>query len=257
MRWSILSLLLLSCCATMGTSVQSDRGEHAVGLRLADATLRAGAPDSTLSVADNLLKRDPRDADALTWRGRALLALHRPGEAAQSFAAALAVAPDTPDASRGLARARSDIGDAAGAETAWRDALAHHPSDTGAQAGLAVSLDLQDRHTEAQGVYRTLLAAHPDDAAVRSDLGLSLALSGQGAAALPLLTQAAAGQPGPAGSRMRHNLAVGLALAGDWAAARALLTELDGHDPRFRTRQPASARIPLSTCQRSTARLPA
>ncbi len=194
--------------------------------------LQAGAPGAALHVSEAMLQRDPGNAAAQLRRGRALLALDRPAEAAQAFAAASAPAGgDGAEALIGLARARTRAGDAVAAEAAWRAALDRAAADPPAsrarlQAGLAIALDLQGRHDAAQPLYRTALAQTPDDAALRTDLGLSLALSGASAEALPLLRAASdAGAPGSAEAlRTRHNLAVGLALAGDEAGARAVLT---------------------------------
>ncbi len=227
-RLAALCLLLsVSACAAGGArDAATGDDAHSVSLRLADATLSAGAASTALHVADELLQRDAGDAPALLRRGRALLALGRPGEAAQSFAAAAAARPASLDALKGLALARAASGDAADAEAAWRRALAIAPDDWRLQTGLAIALDLQERHAEAQALYRTILAHAPDQPAVRSDYGLSMALSGQTASALPLLRQAAQGGSGDAlAARARHNLALGLMLAGDEADARNLLAE--------------------------------
>ncbi len=234
MRWAartaaLCLLLAAAACAGPGGVGDAARDTRSLDLRLADATLSAGAASTALHVTDEMLQRDPHDFGALLRRGRALAALGRPGDAAQSFAAAVALQATSREALTGLAAARAAQGNAVDAEHAWRRALALAPGDARVQAGLAIALDLQERHVEAQALYRELLAQAPDDAAVRSDLGLSLALSGHVAEALPLLRQAALGGFGGAGSalsaRARHNLAVGLVLAGDEPAARDVLAQ--------------------------------
>lgn len=214
--------------AQAGPGPEAIRDSPALDARLADATLAAGAPDTTLHVVDAVLARDPDNIAALLRRGRALMMLGRPADAATSFARAASLQPASSDALIGLARARAGEGDAKNAESAWRLALARLPGDTRVRIGLAIALDLQERHAEAQTLYRAVLAGTPDDSAVRSDLGLSLALSGHVAEGVPLLRQAAEGGFGAnsaASARARHNLAAGFVMAGDEPAARTLLSQ--------------------------------
>jgi Flp pilus assembly protein TadD len=224
-----LSLLLgVAACAASGTRDAQD-ATASLDLRLADATIAAGAADTALHVADGILRRDPRDVPALLRRGRALMMLHRPEDAARSFAKAASLRPDLLEALTGLAGARDAAGDSKDAERAWREALARAPADRRVRIGLAISLDLQERHAEAQALYRSVLAQSPDDPAARADLGLSLALSGHAAEAVPMLREAAEGgfdeDDTGAATRARHNLAVGLAIAGDESGADAVLRE--------------------------------
>jgi Flp pilus assembly protein TadD len=199
---------------------------QSLDLRLADATLAAGAPGTALHVTDSMLQRDPRDFAALLRRGRALVALGRCADAAQTFDQAAALRPASLEAVTGRARARAGEGDPAAAEQDWRRALALAPADARVQTGLAVALDLQERHAQAQALYRLVLARMPDDQAARSDLGLSLVLSGQVSEGLPMLREAAEGDGETAlSARARHNFAVGLVLAGDESAARAVLSQ--------------------------------
>lgn len=231
-RATTLGLLLgATACSRMPPTdpVQAAiRDTPALDLRLADATLSAGAADTALHVVDTMLERDPDNVAALLRRGQALMLLGRPADAARSFARVAALQPNSLEALTGLARARAANGDAKDAEGAWRLALARAPGDAKSKTGLAISLDLQERHAEAQALYRAVLASAPDDPAVRSDLGLSLALSGNTAEAIPLLRQAAEGGFGAntaASTRARHNLAAGFVMAGDEAAARSVLSE--------------------------------
>ncbi len=227
---SVLALLLAAagCAMPQSSGARGADSLSALDLRLADATLSAGAPQTALHVTEAMLQRHPDDVAALLRNGRALFMLNRPADAARSYARAAALDPSSLEALTGLARSRVAEGDARDAETAWRLALARAPGDAAVQTGLAISLDLQERHAEAQALYRAVLASRPDDPAARSDLGLSLALTGHAAEALPLLRQAAEGGFGAAAEdalRARHNLAAGFVLAGDVRAARAVLSE--------------------------------
>jgi Flp pilus assembly protein TadD len=222
----ILASLACSGCDTVSQLGWGPRDDsEPVGLRLADDTLSAGAPDAALHVADGLLEKNPHNVDVLVRRGRALQALGRPAEAAQVFAEAQKLRPERVDVLIGLAEARAASGDAANAETLWRSLLKRAPSNIEAAAGLAVSLDLQGKHDAAQAVYRSALAQAPDTPALRSDLGLSLALSGHTTEALPFLQQGAEGETGAEAARARHDVAVGMALAGDEAGARTVLEQ--------------------------------
>lgn len=227
-RGLALALAASGCAGLQAPRTARPGNLSSLDLRLADATLSAGAAGTALHVVDTMLERNPDDVAALLRRGRALMMLDRPAEAAASFARAAALDRASLEALVGLARARVAEGDARDAETAWRLALARDPRDSRLQAGLAVSLDLQERHAEAQALYREALAARPDDPAVRSDLGLSLALSGHPAQGIPLLREAAQGGFGTddeEAKRARHNLAAGFVMAGDEQAARTVLSE--------------------------------
>ncbi len=227
---ALLGLLLgVAGCADNPGLPGGARNAEALQMRLADATLAAGAPATALRVLDERLQQSPGDVPALIRRGRALAALGRPADAAQSFSAALAGQPSSMDALIGLAGARAATGEAAEAESAWRRALARAPDDARVQTGLAISLDLQAKHQEAQALYHAVLARAPDDVIASADLGLSLALSGHAAEGLPLLQRAAQGgfdgEHAGATVRARHNLAVGLVMAGDEPGARRLLNQ--------------------------------
>lgn len=232
MRAAALALVLATCaCSELPSPDVAGQAPHdlsSLDLRLADATLSAGAADTALHVANSILERNPDDVAALLRQGRALMMLDRPADAARSFARAASLQPKSLETLTGLARARAAEGDATTAESAWRSALVLAPDNLTLRTGLAVSLDLQERHSEAQALYRAVLAASPDEPAVRSDLGLSLALSGHAAEGIPLLREAAQGGFGAdtsAAARARHNLAAGFVIAGDEQAARTVLSE--------------------------------
>jgi Flp pilus assembly protein TadD len=214
-------LPLLGGCVD-APSRHGDAASGELGARVADAMLRSGNPAAALQVADGLLAANPRDAEAHARRGRALLAMDRPGEAAEDLAEAARLQPNDVSILAALAAAREAGGDSAAAEASWRVVLARSPVDRQARIGLAVSLDLQERHGEAQTLYRAVLRDRPDDVAAATDLGLSLALSGQTREALSLLERPGVTAQGP---RARHDLAVAMVLAGDEVGARAVLAE--------------------------------
>ena len=222
LRRALLGLAILPALAACAAPAENaaDATHGRVGPRLADAMLRAGDAGAALQVADLMLASDPQDADAHARRGRALLALGRPGEAAEDLAEAARQRPGELATQSALAAARAAAGDSVAAESAWRAVLAGRPADRQARIGLAIALDLQERHAEAQGLYRGVLRDRPDDPTALADLGLSLALSGQPQEALGYLQR-----PGLPAGRARHDLAVALVLAGDEGGARSVLSQ--------------------------------
>lgn len=202
------------------------RDTQSLDLRLADATLSAGAAGTALHVLNEALQHDPNNVPALLRKGRALMMLQRPADAARAYGLAASLQPGSLEALIGLAQARAANGE--NAESTWRVALKRAPDDVRVQVGLAISLDLQEKHAEAQGLYRAVLARKPDDQAVRCDLGLSLAMSGHAAEGVVLLRQAAQGGFGSNTAeldRARNDLAAGLMMAGDEPAANEVLSQ--------------------------------
>ena len=189
-------------------------------LHLADAASSAGAPAVALQVSDELLAKNPRDADAWVRRGDALTALGRGSEAATSYASAVEIKPRDTKALVGLGRVRLQK-DPAGAETMFARAVTLDPRDAAAASNLGVARDLQGHHAAAQEAYRTALGITPSSVAVQVNLGLSMALSGDAPGAVRLL-QPLATTPG-ATPRVRHDLALALALDGRRAEASTVL----------------------------------
>lgn len=209
-------LLLLAACSTQPPDPIALQQEPVLAnwnptLHLADSALADGAPGMALQVCDQLLARNPRNVGALIRRGTALEALDRGGEAAASFAAAIAIAPRNIEALLGLGRVRLQR-DPAAAEAVFAQVMILDPRDAAALSDLGIARDLQGRHAAAQEAYRMALGVSPTSLAVQVNLGLSLALSGDTDGAVRLLQPLAAT---PAATpRVRHDLALALALGG-------------------------------------------
>lgn len=219
-----LLLLLAACSAappkTVEVAPEVPLAKWTPSLRLADAASSAGAPAISLQVSDQLVAKNPRDADAWIRRGEALSALGRNSEAATSYTSAVEIKPRDTKALVGLGRVRLQQ-DPAAAETLFARALTLDPHDAAAASNLGVARDLQGHHAAAQEAYRTALGITPGSVAVQVNLGLSLALSGDSNGAVRLLRPLATA-PGAA-PRVRHDLALALALDGHRAEASALL----------------------------------
>ncbi len=219
-----LLLLMGACSAPQPKAVEVapevPLAKWTPSLHLADAAASAGAPAIALQVSDQLLAKNPRDADAWVSRGDALVALGRGGEAVTSYASAVEIKPRDTKALVGLGRARLQQ-DPAGAEAMFARVLTLDPHDAAAASNLGVARDLQGHHAAAQEAYRIALGITPSSVAVQVNLGLSMALSGDAPGAVRLL-QPLAIVPG-ATPRMRHDLALALALDGRRAEASTML----------------------------------
>jgi Flp pilus assembly protein TadD len=219
-----LLLLMAACSAPQPRAVEVapevPLAQWTPSRHLADAAASAGAPAIALQVSDQLLAKNPRDADAWISRGDALAALGRSSEAATSYASAVEIKPRDTKALVGLGRARLQQ-DPGGAEAMFARAVTLDPHDAAAASDLGVARDLQGHHAAAQEAYRIALGITPSSVAVQVNLGLSLALSGDAPGAVRLL-QPLATVPG-ATPRVRHDLALALALDGRRAEASTVL----------------------------------
>ena len=218
-------LLLLAACSTplpKAVSVEPEipLAKWKPSLHLADAASSAGAPVIALQISDQLLAKNPRDADAWIRRGDALSALGRSSEAGASYASAIEIKPRDTRALVGLGRVRL-LQDPSAAEALFAQAVTLDSRDVAAMSNLGVARDLQGHHGAAQEAYRMALGITPGSMAVQVNLGLSLALSGDANGAIRLL-QPLATAPG-APPRVRHDLALALTLDGRRAEASAVL----------------------------------
>jgi Flp pilus assembly protein TadD len=226
----IALLVLASCSSRHAPQVDNVPPPAAPALanwnptvHLADVALSNGSPQIALQISDELLKRNPRDAEALDRRGDALAAMGRTSEADVSYQTALIIKPRYVTPMIGLARVRMEQ-DPAKAELLLGQAVILEPHNAIAWNNLGVSRDLQGKHPEAQDAYRKALGAEPDAASVQVNLGLSLALSGNTGQAIQLLRPLAS--KSDASPRVKQDLAVALALNGNTDEAAAIL----GHD---------------------------
>ena len=128
-----------------------------------------------LRISDDLLVKDPRNAEALARRGDALAALDRVSEAAVSYNMAIDVEPNNAQALLGLGRMRL-AQDPAAAEVLFARVITADPKNAVALSNLGVARDVQGHHAAAQDAYRLALGAEPAFMAAHVNLSLSLAL---------------------------------------------------------------------------------
>lgn len=159
-------------------------GDAAAQLRLADAYARAGKTD----------------------------------QAIQTYRAALAAAPDNPDALLGLGSALVKAGDPDGAVVALAKAAPKVNTMT-AYNRLGVAQTLAGQFAQAYQSFEAASALAPDDLDVRTNLALAAALDGQDAKAIAT-SRAVVTSPG-AEARHRRNLMIVFGLLGRASEGRA------------------------------------
>jgi Flp pilus assembly protein TadD len=140
------------------------------GIR-AEATVRAGSAEEGQRLASDALKRNARDAHALTSLG---LAAYQTGDwprAAGVLGTAVdAGAGDGARALLGLARYYQN--DLPGARTAFEAMLTSEPEDVEATYNLGLVAHKQDRYGEARRLYLTVLRAQPANRQARYNLAI-------------------------------------------------------------------------------------
>ncbi len=108
-----------------------------------------------------VLKKNPRDADALHLLGLILNQSGKGGDGAASIKAALAVRDNFPDAHLNLAIILAQSGDAVGAEHHFRRAVFFRPSPPVAQINLGLLLRNLGRIEEATGCFEAAIRVDP------------------------------------------------------------------------------------------------
>ena len=235
-----LTLAMAGCSAPRTTSPR----DNAIG----EAALNSGGAETALRLADETLRREPRNADALTRRGMALTALGRLGEARASLAQAVAASPANERALMALGRVQLPV-DPAGAAISFEAVLKHSSGNAIALNNLGIARDLLGNHLDAEHAYREAMAIQPDMTAVRVNLALCLAMQGAAEEAVGLL-QPIADSPG-ASRKVKENYAAVLAMTGDREEAQHILSaNLPSKDVGPALDVLASARLPGPTLMR-------
>jgi Flp pilus assembly protein TadD len=182
----------------LASAVTFYRRAHAIApdqalplIRLGETLASLGAHNEAAESFRAAVERDPKDADAQRGLGNAMLALHQPQLAIQSFTVANSIKPD--------ARCYNGIG---------------------------VANDMAARHRAAQAAYQQGLQLAANNLQLQNNLALSLMLSGDYPEAIEIL-RALTSDPA-ATSRHRQNLAMAHGLAGDIKeAARVARLDLE------------------------------
>lgn len=222
--------------------------------------LRSGRFQDALTLADSMLKAQPRDARIWTGRGVALAGLGRDRESVSSFEKALEFAPDFLPALKGAVEAAyrshdprtptllerlirlepaSEVAHGIAGVLAFeggdcRGAVSHFEKagrvDSRAGTLFGACLMAVDRAADAVPVFERLLAADPDSTGARFNLGYALAVSRKYEEAVRTLEPLASG---PAvGADTLNLLATAEAEMGRLEAAVAHLQQAIRRDPK-------------------------
>jgi Flp pilus assembly protein TadD len=149
-----------------------------------------------------------------------LLREGRRTEAAAALRVLISFAPGLAEAHRLLGVALSELGDAAGAEAAYRTALKIEPAMARAATGLTDVLLSLDRSAEALEVIRPFVNDQTSNLTLLTFLGLALQGAGKGKEAVEVLTRASRAAPGNAAAE--HNLASALGEVQSFAESEAM-----------------------------------
>ena len=120
------SLAVLASC---GVQDRNGLPGGPADLRVVDAAMASGMPQTAITVTREILQGDPRNIGALLRQGDALVAMGQADAAAECFQRVIEIDPLSLDGLRGLGRVRLAMGQASGAETAFRKALERAPDD--------------------------------------------------------------------------------------------------------------------------------
>jgi len=170
-------------------------------------------------------------------RGRALRALagldevSAPADASEELLDAIKLTGETPADVAMSAELAARSGDAADAETAYRQALKLRPDDVDAAAGLAHALQSEKKLAEAEAVLSEALKAKPGDARLVSALAQVDVSEGKAKDAIPLLEELRASPKYANDAGVERMLARVYSMAGDDAAAEKLYVELTAAAP--------------------------
>ncbi len=207
--------------------------EPQLALGLLDA--RNGHLDAAhreLSAASNLAGASP-DLRARALRSLAVLDEHaNPDAARDELLAALKLSPETPADILLSARLAEHAGAFPGAEAAFRRYLAVNPDDPGATAGLAHTLTAQGKTADAEALLMAALKESPSDPQILSELAAVYGAEGKPEQAIPLIEKLRASDASSASNPALTRLLAHLySLSGDNSKAEPLLRQLIAQNP--------------------------
>jgi Flp pilus assembly protein TadD len=234
---ALLGFLLAGCATTswletmaFGEKVFGEKifGEKAFGEKPSadglDALMRVAADieaQGQVAAALPIYERaatTSNDAAAQLRLGGAYMRAGKTDQAIQAYRAALAGAPDNPDALLGLGSALVRAGDPDGAVVALAK-VAPIVKTMSAYNRLGVAQTLAGSFAQAQESFEAASALAPDDLDIRTNIALAAALDGQETKAIEA-TRAVVASPG-AQARHRRNLMIVFGLLGRVAEGRA------------------------------------
>ncbi len=164
-------------------------------LQQARERLNQGDLAGAAYVCDDLLRREPRNADALWLLGTIRLMTGEPALAAPLLERAVAAQPGNGPALENLGLARLLLGDHSAAEDALRRALRVANAPPSVAMRLGIALMRQEKHAEAIALLQQTVRTDPGNADARLNLGLAYGGAGEFAAAAQAFEQVLEMQP--------------------------------------------------------------
>ncbi len=132
-------------------------------LEQADVFARAGQWQEAYDYLGRAAELQPQHAGTVTGQGTCLIQLGRPQEALAYFKRVTELMPASPDAHNNLGVVQAIVGDAAAAETAYKQALTCDGEHVPTWKNLAQLYLQHDRISEGVPILANLVKAHPDD----------------------------------------------------------------------------------------------
>jgi tetratricopeptide (TPR) repeat protein len=148
-------------------AIAPDRGTELERARVLSWASRFAASEAAY---DSILRRDPRDHDALFGLAQVLSWAGRLDSAEVVYNRLLAINGNDAQALQGLARTAAWRGDLLVAERRWRQVLARTPDDPAALVGLSQTLRWQGRDAAALAAVRRAVRVAPTDKDARTEL---------------------------------------------------------------------------------------
>jgi Flp pilus assembly protein TadD len=204
---------LLAGCATqswLDAAASTEKPDQDGLMRVASDIEAQGQMVAALPIYERAAAASS-DATAQVRLGDAYMRAGKTDQAIQAYRAALAVAPDNPDALLGLGSAQLKAGDADGAVEALAK-VAPIIKTMAAYNRLGLAQTLTGQFAQAHESFDAASALAPDDLDIRTNLALAAALEGQETKAIDV-ARSVVTSPG-AQARHRRNLMIVYGLLG-------------------------------------------
>jgi Flp pilus assembly protein TadD len=216
---TLLGFLLAGCGTQswLGAAASTEKPDRVGLMRVASDIEAQGEIEAALPIYERAAATSS-DATAQLRLGDAYTRAGKTDQAIKAYRAALAVAPDNPDALLGLGSALVKAGDPDGAVVALAK-VAPIVNTMTAYNRLGVAQTLAGQFAQAHQSFDAASALAPDDLDIRTNLALAAALDGQETKAIDA-TRAVVASPG-AEARHRRNLMIVFGLLGRADEGRA------------------------------------
>lgn len=172
----LLPMLALTSCAS---PVNPAANIGSSTINVGQAALQAGNPQITVSVADAILKKDPKDANAWVLKSTALYQMDNMDGAQQAAENALALAPDNVGANMVLGRAVA-VEDPQQALRAFTRAYNADTSNNDAATNMAIANIQLGNIDKGIEILQRVHDANPNDNTVTYNLALALTVRNKG-----------------------------------------------------------------------------